>query len=122
MTEQSEPKSLGAWRLDIKQFGNKTYLRMYQEFLGTSVSNIPRFYKALKLYGDWAIFEAIVACTDADIKGDPLNYVLAVTKSKWKESQEDEEAEATYLQEIEEAKASSQKKNDELATKLKRKK
>lgn len=122
MTEQDEVKSLSSWRLDIQRFGNKTYLRMYQDFLGASVSNIPRFYKAIKLYGDFSIFEAIVACADADIKGDPLNYVLAVTKSKWKESQQDEEGEVAYLEEIEAAKVASQKRNDELEKKLKRKK
>lgn len=122
MTEQDEVKSLSSWRLDIQRFGNKTYLRMYSDFLGTSVSNIPRFYRAIKLYGDYAVFEAIVACADQEIKGDPLNYFLAVTKAKWKEAQQDEEEEINYLAELEAFVAASQKRNDELAKKLKRKK
>lgn len=95
---------------------------MYSNFLGTSVSNIPRFYKALKLYGDYPMFEAIVACSDQDIKGDPLNYVLAVTKSKWKEAQQAEDEEVEYLQQLKAAIEETRKRNEELEKKLKKKK
>lgn len=116
---EEQPKSLSAWRLEIKQFGKKHWLRMYKEFLGQDVSNIPRFYKALNLYGEWALFEAIIACAEQDIKGDSLNYVLAVTKAKWKESQLDEEEEGEYLNEIKNAKEETKKGNEALAKKLK---
>lgn len=122
MIEPDEVKSLSSWRLDLQRYGKKQWLVFYQTFLALPVSNIPRFYKALNLYGDWAMFESIVACSDADINGDPLNYVLAVTKSKWKEQQQDADEEVQYLAEVEAAKKASQARNDELAKKLKGKK
>lgn len=120
MTEQEEVKSLSAWRLDIKRFGHKGYLSMYKTFLGSPVSNIPRFYRAIKLYGDFAIFDAIVDSSEQSISGDPLNYVIVVAKNKWKETQKDEEEEQGYLADIEKAKKETEKSNKELQKKLKK--
>lgn len=88
--------------------------------MGKPVSSIPRLYKALNLYGEWALFEAIVDSAEQDLNGDPLNYVLAVTRNKWKKMQEDQDAEDEYTKEIEEAKRISKEKNDELAKKLRK--
>jgi hypothetical protein len=119
MIEQDGEKSLSAWRLDLKRFGRKHWLVYYKTFLASPVSSIPRFYKALNLYGEWAMFEAIIAASSTQIIGDPLNYVIKISANKWKEAQQDEEEEAEYLEEIEAAKKVSQQKNDELAKKLK---
>ena len=118
---EEEIKTLSSWRLELKRFGKPYWLKMYQHFLGSTVSNIPRFYRALNLYGDWPLFESILASSTSNIEGDPLSYVLKVAHSKWKEMQEDEDAETDYLAEIEQAKKISQQKNDELAKKLKKK-
>jgi hypothetical protein len=122
MTEQDEVKSLSSWRLDLQRFGRKHWLVFYKTLLASPVSSIPRFYRLINLYGEWAVFEAIVATSTAQITGDPLPYVTKVASSKWKEAQQDEEEESKYLEEIEAAKKLSQKKNDELAKKLKGKK
>jgi hypothetical protein len=119
MTEQDEVKSLSSWRLDLQRYGRKHWLVFYKALLASPVSSIPRFYKLINLYGEWAVFEAIVATSSANITGDPLPYVSKVASSKWKEAQQDEEAESAYNKEIEEAKKISQQKNDELAKKLK---
>lgn len=121
MTEQDEEKSLSAWRLDLQRYGKKHWLIFYSSLLSSPVSTPARLYRALNLYGTWALFEAIVAASSSQVVGDPLNYVIKIASNKWKESQQDEEEEAKYLEEIEEAKKVSQQKNDVLAKKLKRK-
>jgi nitrogen regulatory protein PII-like uncharacterized protein len=116
MTE--ETKSLSAWRLDLKRYGKSHWLKFYENFLGSPVSNKARFYRAISLYGEWAVFEAVIATSEADITGDPLNYFYKVASNKWKEAQKDEDEEADYVAQIEEAKKISQQKNEELAKKL----
>lgn len=117
-----EIKSLSAWRLEIQKNGKSHWLKFYEALLGSPVSNKQRFYRCLNLYGTWALFEAILATSNATIDGDPLNYVAKVTHSKWKEMQKDEEEEAEVNAQIEEQKKLSIKQNEELAKKLKKKK
>lgn len=115
-----ESKSLSRWRFDLQRGGNKAWLAFFKEYLGTPVSSIPRFYRALKNYGFWPMFEAIVESSDRDLTGDPLNYVVAVAKNKWKEREQEDENTETYLSDIEKAKERSKRDNDELAKKLNR--
>ena len=70
------------------------------------------------MYGDWPLFEAIIATSNADITGDPLNYVLKVTHIKWKEEQITEDASDDYLQTIQDSIKQNEKLNEELAKKL----
>lgn len=119
MAEQ-EAKSLSAWRLELQKLGKSHWLIFYQTLLGVPVSGRGRFYRLLSLYGEWALFEAILATSNATINGDPLAYVSKVTHAKWKEMQEDEEEEAKYKAQIEEATKLSQKQNDLLEKKLKK--
>lgn len=118
--EEKAEKSLSSWRLELQKLGKSHWLRFYESFLGSPVSNRPRFYKALSLYGDWALFESVLATSTATIEGDPLNYCLKVAYLKWKEAQQDEEDESNALSKIEEARKDSQKKNDDLAKRLER--
>ena len=111
-------KSLTAWRLDIRRYGKKSWLAMYKAFMGQPVSNIPRFYKAVNLYGDEAMLDAIIDSSDQNVKGDPLNYVLAVARNKWKEAEKEIEELESYLSDIIKAKELTEKKNRELAEKL----
>lgn len=86
--------------------------------LGESVESVPRLYKALNLYGFWPLFEAIIETSGRDLNAGKLNYVIAVAKNKWKESEQIEEQDEAYKAAIEEAKQKSKKENDELAHKL----
>lgn len=120
MPNQEEVKSLSDWRVEIHRYGKNHWLKFYASLLGSTVSSPPRFFRGLSLYGEWALFEAIVATSNATLTGDPLAYVLKVASIKWKEAQQDEEEETLYLEEIEQAKKESQKQNDTLAKKLKK--
>lgn len=113
-------KTLEQWRLEIRTIGRKQWNVFYQSFLDKPISNYPRFYKALNLYGDWALFEAILSASNQDLTGDPLNYVLKVTHNMWKEKQMELEASETYQKEIDEAVKESKSQNERLAKKLKR--
>lgn len=115
--EQSKP--LSKWRFELQSIGKKHWATFYREFLGVSPSSLPRLYKALNNYGFWPLFEAIVATSEKDFgTSDPLNYVVAVAKNKWKESEQEHEDDEEYNAELDEAKARSKKQNDELAKKL----
>lgn len=118
METSSEEKSLATWRLELKRFGKKHWLRYYAEMLGASVSNIPRFYKALKLYGDSIMFDAIVSATMSDVAGDPLAYTIKIASNKWKEEQLALDADTEYEEKIKRSIEESQRRNDELAKKL----
>lgn len=120
MFSEESSKSLSEWRVELKRNGKNHWLRFYAALLGTAVSNNPRFYKALKLYGDWAMFEAIVSSSSAILTGDPLSYVLKVCASKWKESQLDEDEEENYINEIKRIQDETRKQNEEIAAKLKK--
>jgi hypothetical protein len=115
--EQSKP--LSRWRFDLNRGTKKTWLAFYQELLGTPASSIPRFYRALNNYGFWPMFEAIVESSERDLTGDPLSYVIAVAKNKWKEVEQQDEQDESYLSDIEAAKERSRKENEELAARLK---
>lgn len=122
MTDQKDDdaKSLSEWRAELKRNSVSYWLKFYYSLMGVSVSSSPRFYKALKLYGDWPMFEAIVAASGATLKGDPLNYVLKICSNKWKEMQEEADEETEYMQEIETIRDNSRQQNEEMASKLER--
>ncbi len=114
----NESKSLDRWRFELQSIGKKHWLTFYKDMLGVNASSVPRLYKALNLYGDWALFEAIISSSDKDLNGDPLNYVIAVTKNIWKEKQEEQDREDEYSAKIREAKEKSEEANKALEEKL----
>jgi len=118
METSSEVKSLAAWRLELKRFDRRHWLKFYQELMGASVSNIPRFYKSLKLYGFDLMFDAIVTSSLTDLTGDPFFYVMKVASNKWKEEQQAKEEDEAYENNIKLSIQESQKHNDELAKRL----
>lgn len=118
MAFSSEGKSLAAWRLELKRFGKRHWLLFYKELLGANVSNIPRFYKALALYGNEIAFDAIVSASMSDLTGDPFFYVMKVASNKWKEEEAAKDADDTYEELIKRSIQESQKQNDELARRL----
>ncbi len=111
-------KSLSRWRFELQSVGKKHWPVFYSEMLGVQVSSYPRLYKALNNYGFWPLFEAIVESSDRELTGDPLNYVIAVAKNKWKEGEQIDESDEAYMADIEEAKEKSRKENDELQKRL----
>jgi hypothetical protein len=118
----TEDQNLTKWRLDLKLYGKKIWPRFYETFLGVSASSLPRLYRAVNLYGDAIVFDAIVDSSWRELTGDPLNYVLKVASEKWKAQQAEADDNDDYLQSIEAAKEISLEKNRALEKKLKRKK
>lgn len=115
-----EPKSLDQWRHEIRVVGKRHWGTFYESFVGVPISNYPRFYRALNLYGEWAILEAVIASSNQTLTGDPLPYVLKVAQSKWKEDQLIKDEVDNYEDSIKEAIENSRKHNEELAKKLKK--
>jgi len=121
LVEQSlSDKSLDRWRFEIKKYGKKHWGIFYASLLSSPISNNGRFFKALNLYGEWPLFEAIVATSNATIKGDPLSYVLAVAHAKWKEEQEIIDKRAAVEDNFEQAVLQNKELNHELEEKLRR--
>jgi len=113
-----EEISLATWRFNLKRYGAKHWLIFYTALLNQNVSSVPRLYKARKLYGDWALFEAIVSASSRELEGDKLGYVLKVAHNKWKEAEEELDASEEYEENIEKAKLESRRHSDELQKKL----
>lgn len=111
-------KSLDRWRFELKSIGRKHWLTFYKELLGSNASSIPRLYKTINLYGEEIVFDAIVSSSDKELTGDPLNYVVAVAKSLWKEEQAKKDQEDEYDKNIRAAKEESEKANEALRQKL----
>lgn len=113
-------KSLDKWLFDIRSLGKRVWLTFYEEMLGQTCSSPQRLYRAINLYGDLIVMEAIVDSSIQSLQGDVINYVLKVAANKWKTSQQQETENYEYLASIEQAKASTIQRNKQLAGKLKR--
>ncbi len=113
-----EEKTLSRWRFELKSLPKKHWNVFYTHFLGVQISSFQKFYRALKLYGDMAVFEAVIAAARQSIEGDPLNYVLKITHSLWKEEQLELDKESDDQKRAEAAIEITRKKNKELAKKL----
>ncbi len=116
--EETPQKSLDRWRFEIKTIGKKHWLLFYETFMGVSASSPTKLYRAVNLYGDWPVFEAIVESSNRELGADPLMYVLKVAHGKWKTSQQEEDANAEYVDSIERAKEITLQHNAQLAKKL----
>ncbi len=112
-------KSLDRWRFEIKSIGKKHWLVFYNEMLGQPCSSPMRFYRAINLYGELLVMEAIIDSSNQDLQGDVLNYVIKVASNKWKAIQQQEDASTEYIESINAAKASTLQRNKQLAGKLK---
>lgn len=100
--------------------GQEAWARFYEENLAHAVSDLDRFYRALNQYGPWPVYEAIIITSIKKLPTDPLNYVLTVAHSKWKESETISQDEARYIMRIEQAKLQSREMNEGLNKKLER--
>lgn len=118
MEEQIQQKSLDRWRFELRTMGKKHWLFFYSQMMNSQCSNAPRFYRALNLYGDWPVFEAIVESSSRELGSDPLAYVLKVAYEKWKAAQQQNDSESEYIESIERAKKVTLQRNEELARKL----
>jgi hypothetical protein len=86
----------------------------YEHFLGQPLSSTQKLGRALNLYGDWPVFEAIISSAQRDLTGDPLNYVLKVAHENWKVSQQQEDDDARYTDAVEQSKKATAKINKAL--------
>ena len=116
--EEEGPKSLSQWAQEINEIGNTKWVEFYAEMLGTRPTNMGRFIRAIKLYGFFPVFEAIVDMSSRDLTGDPLNYFNKVAASKWREAQEVVNEEILYQSALDESKKASLKANQALAKRL----
>jgi hypothetical protein len=116
----TEEQNLTKWKQDLKVHGKKIWPRFYESFLGTGVSSLPRLYRAVNLYGDDIVFDAIVDSSWRELTGDPINYVLKVASEKWKQQRAEMDSSDDYAKTIEEAKDISLQKNMALAKKMKK--
>lgn len=114
-----ESQNLTRWKQSLKVNGKKTWAVFYKEFLGVPPSSLPRLYRAVNLYGDDIVFDAIVDSSWRDLQGDPLNYVMKVASEKWKEHQAEIDGADDYQRAIDAAKEQSLEKNRALEKKLK---
>lgn len=116
----NDEKTLIQWRFELKSLPKKHWNVFYNHFLGRSISSYAKFFRALKLYGDMNVFEAVLATARQSVDGDPLNYVLKITHSLWKENQIELEREQEYNKEMQAAIEHSRKQNKALADKIKK--
>jgi hypothetical protein len=114
-----ETKSLDRWRFEIKSIGKKHWLTFYEEMLGQPCSVPMRLYRAINLYGDLIVMEAIVDSSNQMLTGDALGYVVKVASNKWKTIQQQEDEGTEYGESIDKAKASTLRRNQSLQRKLK---
>lgn len=91
--------------------------QMYEKHLA-QISDKQRFSKALEIYGNEVIYEAIFQSATRKLEGDPLSYVIAVAHSLWKERRELEEQKVRYEMRILQAKERTLEHNEILATKI----
>lgn len=96
------------------------WLGFYHEFLKSSISNTSRFFEAVEKYGDFPVFEAVIATSQRPIDGDPLNYLLAVAYNKAMENIQNKKDEESYRRGLERTKRQSYEKSLELADKIRR--
>jgi hypothetical protein len=79
--------TLDKYLAEIRADKTAGWSRVFKDILGQplSISDRERFIKAVDSYGDSIIFEALVITSVKRIAVTPINYVLAVAASKWKE-------------------------------------
>lgn len=116
----NDNKSLAQWRFELRTLPKRHWNVYYSHFLGKSISNYALFFRAIKLYGDMNVFEAVLATARQSLEGDPLNYVLKITHSLWRAEQLEEEKQKEADKIAREAIEISKKRNKELAAKLKK--
>lgn len=117
-----QAKSLDRWLFEIKSIGKKHWLVFYEAMLGQPCSNPMRFYRAINLYGELVVLEAIVDSSNQDLQGDKINYVIKVASNKWKTNQQQNFATAEYEAAIDAAKKATLSRNKSLESKLKKRK
>lgn len=109
-----EFKSLDQWRKELTTIGKKHWLVFYKELMEQDAVPM-RLYRALKLYGDWPVFEAILDSSNRELTGEKINYVLKVAHEKWKSEQQKQDSDTDYDSAIERAKEITMAKNASLA-------
>lgn len=117
---------LDRWLDRISKEGEVAWRDFYQETFRHEISDVPRFLRAVDNYGADCVFNAIVASSDKKFlfsgfsRGDPLNYVLAVTRRIWDKEQQERHADSEYARKLEESRERSLTLGTELEEKIKK--
>ena len=96
------------------------WVLLYNTILNTTITDAERLMRAVDIYGEWAVYEAIYVTATKKIEGDPLGYVLTVAHSKWKTSLEVKLESALYNMKLEMAKERSRQDNEDLDLKIRK--
>ncbi len=104
----------------VTQKGKSGWIQCYKELLGSPISDIDKFMKAVKDFGGEIMLEAIVAASTRKLTGDPLNYVLGIAVAKTNELISAISEDARYKMQLDMAKQRIETQNDELEDKLER--
>lgn len=112
-------KTLQAYIGEIRSDSAKGWRVVYKDILGKQITDIQGFLKAVDLFGEEIMFEAIITTSTKKLSSpDPQNYVIAVARQLWKEAlQEALEKDADELR-LERAKRRVESDNAELAQKI----
>lgn len=72
---------LDNWLEEIKA-GNGGWVRIYLDAFSVPISDPERFFRALDIFGEHAMLEAIIAASTKKFTEDPLGYIIAIANSK----------------------------------------
>ena len=111
---------LDNWIRIINLTGKTGLEKFYESSFSKPVSNIQLFHWAIDSYGDWPVIEAIIAASKKKFTDDPLNYILAVAQSKWKDAFQASSEIDKYERGVERSKNRVTRQNEELEEKLER--
>lgn len=98
----------------ITQNEKAGWSRFYNEFMGSPLSDIPRFLKAVSDFGHNIMFESILAASSKKLNGDPLNYVIGIAIAKASEEAKAITDDRKYRLNLEKSKQRIITQNEEL--------
>jgi len=94
---------------------------VYFDILSVYLEEPERVLKAVEMFGEDVVFEAIIVTSlKSNIGRDPLNYVIAVARSMWKEQLQSDLTREKDAIRRERSKQRVQDANMELAEKIER--
>ena len=70
---------------EIRKDKTVGWSRVYKDILDQPLYDKARFLKAVDVFGEIIVFEALVITAAKKLKNDPLNYFLAVANQRWRE-------------------------------------
>ncbi len=112
-------QSISDW-VAITKTQKSGWSQFYRAMTGQSLSDIPRFLKAVNDFGHMVMFEAVLAASTRKLTGDPLNYVIGIALNKTREELQNIDDDDRYRMRLERAKERSRIQNEELEEKFRK--